>query len=187
VSPAPVVLVVDDDPHVRASLRWALEDEGLAVETAADGREAVERAAARPPTLVLLDLTLPVLDSYAAARALRAGHGAGLPILAITPYPGHHGGRAGASEGGPRRRLRLRAQAVRRRRPPRRRAPGPGGRPRRGRARVSRAPGDRGHAPASGGRPNGWPAAPRRAIGTGVPHAGGRRLGLPAAGGRGER
>jgi DNA-binding response OmpR family regulator len=79
-----VVLVVDDDPHVRASLRWALEDEGLAVETAADGREAVERAAARPPALVLLDLTLPVLDSYAAARALRAGHGAGLPILAIT-------------------------------------------------------------------------------------------------------
>jgi DNA-binding response OmpR family regulator len=79
-----VVLVVDDDPHVGASLHWALEDEGLAVETAADGREALERAAARPPALVLLDLTLPVLDGYDAARALRAAHGAALPILVIT-------------------------------------------------------------------------------------------------------
>jgi CheY-like chemotaxis protein len=78
------VLVVDDDPNVRQAIQWALQDEGLTVETAADGRQALERAAAHPPSLVVLDITLPVLDGYQVAQALRVSHGAYLPILAIT-------------------------------------------------------------------------------------------------------
>jgi two-component system response regulator MprA len=82
--PGPWVLVVDDDPHVRQAIQWALEDEGFAVEAAADGQAALELAASRRPDLVLLDITLPRLDGYAVARALRGEHGPALPILAIT-------------------------------------------------------------------------------------------------------
>jgi two-component system response regulator MprA len=81
---APVVLVVDDDARVREAIQWALEDEGFLIETAADGLQAVERAIARRPDIVLLDLTLPGLDGYRVARALRAAHGRELPILAMT-------------------------------------------------------------------------------------------------------
>ena len=80
----PLVLVVDDDPGVRQMIRWALEDEGLAVETAQDGQEALDRAAGRVPAVVILDITLPVLDGYGVAAGLRAAHGGALPILAIT-------------------------------------------------------------------------------------------------------
>jgi two-component system C4-dicarboxylate transport response regulator DctD len=81
---APLVLVVDDDPHVRQAICWALEDEGLTVAAAADGRQALERATPRPPGLVVLDLTLPDADGYTVARELRARHGPDLAILAIT-------------------------------------------------------------------------------------------------------
>ena len=79
-----VVLVVDDDANVREAIRWALEDEGFEVETAADGLQAIQRGVARRPDLVLLDLTLPLLDGYRVASDLRAAHGNGLPILAMT-------------------------------------------------------------------------------------------------------
>jgi DNA-binding response OmpR family regulator len=78
------VLVVDDDAQVRQVIRWALEDEGLAVVTAADGRAALGLAVERVPDLVVLDLTLPELNGYAVARSLRAGHAQLIPILLIT-------------------------------------------------------------------------------------------------------
>jgi DNA-binding response OmpR family regulator len=80
----PRVLVVDDDVRVRQVLQWALEDEGFAVETAEDGRQALARATEHPPDLVVLDITLPILNGYMVARALRETHGAQLPVLAIT-------------------------------------------------------------------------------------------------------
>jgi DNA-binding response OmpR family regulator len=78
------VLVVDDDAQVRQAIRWALEDEGLAVLTAASGREALALSVERLPDLVVLDLTLPEMDGYAVARSLRAEHGQPFPILVIT-------------------------------------------------------------------------------------------------------
>ena len=78
------VLVVDDDAQARQAIRWALEDEGLAVLTAADGREALGLAVERAPDLVVLDLTLPEMDGYAVARSLRAGHAQPIPVLLIT-------------------------------------------------------------------------------------------------------
>jgi DNA-binding response OmpR family regulator len=80
----PLVLVVDDDPPMRQAIRWALEDEGLEVETAADGQQAVDLARQRRPSLVVLDIRLPVLDGFTVADELRAVHGPGLPILAIS-------------------------------------------------------------------------------------------------------
>ena len=78
------ILVVDDDPHVRRAIQWALEDEGFSVSTAEDGRQALDEAAASPPALVVLDITLPILDGYQVADALRAAAPNGLPILAVT-------------------------------------------------------------------------------------------------------
>ena len=85
-TPAPraCVLVVDDDAQVRQAIRWALEEEGLAVLTAAEGREAVGLAVERRPDLVVLDLTLPEMNGYAVARELRAEHTQPIPILLIT-------------------------------------------------------------------------------------------------------
>jgi DNA-binding response OmpR family regulator len=78
------VLVVDDDAQVRQAIRWALEDEGLAVVTAADGREALGLAVERLPDLLVLDLTLPEMNGYEVARSLRAKHPQPIPILVIT-------------------------------------------------------------------------------------------------------
>jgi len=58
------ILVVDDDPAVRESLRKVLKAEGYAVTLAADDREAVERFNAERIDLVLLDLNLPVNSGW---------------------------------------------------------------------------------------------------------------------------
>jgi DNA-binding NtrC family response regulator len=69
-APAIRVLVVDDDAGVRYTLREILESEGLAVEEAADGADALTRFEARPAPLVVTDLRMPGLDGMALLRAL---------------------------------------------------------------------------------------------------------------------
>jgi DNA-binding response OmpR family regulator len=80
----PRVLVVDDDASVRRSVRWILEDEGLAVESAGDGREALSSARRRRPSLVLLDMSLPTASGEQVAAGLHALYGSGVPIIVIT-------------------------------------------------------------------------------------------------------
>ena len=67
------VLVVDDDPQIRQMLQWALEDEGLAVDVASDGDQALARVAATgaAPRLVILDMGLPGDDGARVAARLR--------------------------------------------------------------------------------------------------------------------
>jgi DNA-binding response OmpR family regulator len=78
------VLVVDDDPQVRQVIQWALEDDGLAVMAAPDGRTAIALASREVPDLVVLDLTLPEMDGYEVARAIRSGREQPIPFLVIT-------------------------------------------------------------------------------------------------------
>ncbi|TDD71584.1 response regulator transcription factor [Jiangella aurantiaca] len=77
------VLVVDDDPGVRESLRRSLAFNGYQVELAADGEEALRTISAEPPDAVVLDIMMPRLDGLATCRALRAA-GNDLPILMLT-------------------------------------------------------------------------------------------------------
>jgi CheY-like chemotaxis protein len=77
------ILVVDDDADIRRVVGEVLSDEGLRVDTAADGREALQRAEAARPSLVILDITLPILDGYQVADRLRHQYGE-VPILAVT-------------------------------------------------------------------------------------------------------
>ena len=73
MSAAPVrVLVVDDDPGVRYTLREILESEGLTVDDAADGTEALARWQARPAPLVITDLRMPGMDGMELLRRLAA-------------------------------------------------------------------------------------------------------------------
>ncbi|GAA4696308.1 response regulator transcription factor [Nocardioides nanhaiensis] len=65
------VLVVDDDPDLRALIELVLADEGLAVSTATTGREAIEAVRREEPDLVTLDLSLPDTDGTEVCRELR--------------------------------------------------------------------------------------------------------------------
>jgi DNA-binding NtrC family response regulator len=66
------VLVVDDDPGVRYTLREILASEGLAAEEARDGAEALAAFDARPVPLVVTDLRMPVMDGMELLRRLVA-------------------------------------------------------------------------------------------------------------------
>jgi DNA-binding NtrC family response regulator len=66
------VLVVDDDPGVRYTLREILASEGLLVDEAADGAEALARFEAQPAPLVVTDLRMPGMDGMELLRRLAA-------------------------------------------------------------------------------------------------------------------
>jgi DNA-binding response OmpR family regulator len=77
------ILVVDDDAKTVASVRLYLEHAGYKVDTAADGRAALERARADPaPDLVVLDRMLPHLDGLAVCRLVRGE--SGIPVILLT-------------------------------------------------------------------------------------------------------
>src|SRR6266545_1911034 len=65
------VLVVDDDPGVLEVLELALSAEGYDVVLARDGREALERATSRTPSVMLVDLMMPVMDGWQFVRECR--------------------------------------------------------------------------------------------------------------------
>jgi DNA-binding response OmpR family regulator len=65
------VLVVDDEPHIRAVLRGYLQADGLAVSEAADGEDAVRQVRQDAPDLVLLDVMLPGIDGIETLRQVR--------------------------------------------------------------------------------------------------------------------
>jgi two-component system cell cycle response regulator DivK len=67
----PVILLVEDFEDAREMYREYLEFSGFDVVTAADGREAVTKAADVNPDLVLMDLSLPILDGWEATRRLK--------------------------------------------------------------------------------------------------------------------
>lgn len=65
------ILVVDDDPGMRALCGEVLRAEGFDVLEAADGREGLARAFSEHPDLVLCDISMPILDGFGLAVALR--------------------------------------------------------------------------------------------------------------------
>jgi two-component system, OmpR family, response regulator len=81
-STAKTVLVVDDDPAMRAMIADYLGDRGYRIARAADSREMAEALAAGAVHLVLLDLKLPDEDGMNLIRELRSG--SGVPIIVLT-------------------------------------------------------------------------------------------------------
>ena len=77
------VLVVDDEPQIRRSLRVTLRASGFDVEEAATGEAALDIAAARPPLLVILDLSLPDLNGIEVTQRLREWSRVPIVILSV--------------------------------------------------------------------------------------------------------
>jgi two-component system response regulator MprA len=77
------ILVADDDPAVRDSLRRSLAFNGYEVSTASDGQEALDLVRDSRPDLLLLDVNMPILDGLETCRRLRAA-GDDLPVLMLT-------------------------------------------------------------------------------------------------------
>jgi CheY-like chemotaxis protein len=65
------VMAVDDDPVIRGLLEVNLEMEGHEVVTAVDGRDALEKVAADPPDLILLDVMMPNVNGWQVAEQLK--------------------------------------------------------------------------------------------------------------------
>jgi signal transduction histidine kinase/CheY-like chemotaxis protein len=81
------VLLVDDYLDTLDVLRIGLEELGCLVDTATDGRTAIEHAAQTPFDVAFLDIGLPEVDGFAVARALRAEpRTARMPIIAMSGY-----------------------------------------------------------------------------------------------------
>ena len=79
------VLVVDDERDIVELLRYHLTQAGFRVQSAGDGRLALEMARRDPPDLILLDLMLPVLPGTEVARLLRQGEKTrNVPIIMLT-------------------------------------------------------------------------------------------------------
>lgn len=80
------VLIIDDEPDIREVAQLSLEVDGRwEVECAASGLEGVEKAAADPPDVILLDLMMPGLDGLATLERLRRGAPtAGVPVVLLT-------------------------------------------------------------------------------------------------------
>ena len=79
----PRVLVVDDEPAVRAALERILRLDGFEVALASDGREAVRSQADAPADAVLLDVLMPGLDGLEVCRRMR-DTGDRTPVLMLT-------------------------------------------------------------------------------------------------------
>ena len=81
------VLLVDDNEDVRALIRFWLEERGYCVVQATNGEAAVETALRERPAIILMDICMPQLDGFTAARRIRAREELrSIPILAISAH-----------------------------------------------------------------------------------------------------
>ena len=78
------MLVVDDDPFIREVVAELLEEEGFAVATADDGSEALRFVSTAAPSVILLDMDMPIVDGREFARRYRGLPGPHAPIVVIT-------------------------------------------------------------------------------------------------------
>jgi two-component system, cell cycle response regulator DivK len=79
------ILIVEDNSDMRDLIALRVQLTGYTPILASHGKEGVEKATAEKPDLILLDMMMPVMDGWEAARALRASRETKeIPILAVT-------------------------------------------------------------------------------------------------------
>jgi CheY-like chemotaxis protein len=82
-----VILVVEDDPMMQRMALKVLASRGYRCEVAGNGRDAIAMAERLRPTLILMDLSLPEINGWDAARTLKANPQlASIPIIATTAH-----------------------------------------------------------------------------------------------------
>ncbi len=83
------ILIVDDELANIESLEQLLQPEGYFTISATSGKQALAAVAAGLPDLILLDVTMPDMDGFAVASALKANPAtAGIPIILVTAHTG---------------------------------------------------------------------------------------------------
>lgn len=81
------VLLVEDFEDTRLFMRLELEEQGFIVFEAENGQVAVERAIRENPDVILMDLTLPLMDGFAATKLIRQNEQLkDVPIIAVTAH-----------------------------------------------------------------------------------------------------
>ena len=81
------LLLVEDNDMNRDMLSRRLQRKGFEVEIAVDGQQGIESARRRPPELILMDMSLPVVDGWEATRRLKADPlTAAIPVIALTAH-----------------------------------------------------------------------------------------------------
>jgi CheY-like chemotaxis protein len=81
------ILLVEDNEMNRDMLSRRLTKRGHDVLIAVDGQQGVDMATSENPEIILLDMSLPVMDGWEAARRLKADDGTnGIPIIALTAH-----------------------------------------------------------------------------------------------------
>jgi two-component system, cell cycle response regulator DivK len=79
------ILIIEDHADMRELLTWQVELMGFTAIAARHGKEGIEKAIADQPSLVLMDIMMPGMDGWEAARTLRANPATkDIPILAAT-------------------------------------------------------------------------------------------------------
>ncbi|MGJ4859191.1 response regulator transcription factor [Labrys sp. KB_33_2] len=76
------ILIVDDDPHIRELLAFALAKAGMTTHQAGDGEEGLAKALSLKPDLAILDINMPRMDGLEVCRRLRAQ--SELPVLFLS-------------------------------------------------------------------------------------------------------
>lgn len=81
------ILIVEDNEMNRDMLSRRLQRKGFQIVMAVDGAEGVAMAGTEAPDLILMDMSLPVMDGWEAARRLKADDGTRhIPIIALTAH-----------------------------------------------------------------------------------------------------
>ena len=79
------ILIIEDHADMRELLTWQIELMGFAAVAARQGREGLQKAQSENPSLIILDIMMPSMDGWEAARELKANAATqDIPILAAT-------------------------------------------------------------------------------------------------------
>jgi CheY-like chemotaxis protein len=81
------ILLVEDNELNRDMLSRRLQRKGYTVTVAVDGEEAVTKASADSPALILMDMNIPLIDGWEATKRIKAAEETGqIPIIALTAH-----------------------------------------------------------------------------------------------------
>ena len=81
------ILIVEDNEMNRDMLSRRLERRGFTIVMAVDGQQGVDQARAERPDLILMDMSLPVMDGWAATQAIKADvELTKIPVIALTAH-----------------------------------------------------------------------------------------------------
>lgn len=79
------ILIADDEEDVKVVVQLYLESKGYEIHTAYDGLDAIDKARAEMPDLLLLDIMMPVIDGFEVCRRLKSDPAtAGIPIVMLS-------------------------------------------------------------------------------------------------------